>query len=138
MVRPAGIGGPDTPGAWGTIRRRVEAGKRVPVPANDVRYDVVEIDEVVDFLVAAIRGDVPAGVHSVSGYHPVTLAEYAEAMGRAAGTRARVVRVPVWALRSAAVSVAALRRTTAPATRVEQLVSTLIDQRPLVTRTPPL
>lgn len=136
VVRPAGIGGPDSPGSWGTIRRRVEAGKRVPVPANDVRYDVVEIDEVVDFMVASIRGEVPAGVHSVSGHHPVTLAEYAEAMGRAAGTRARVLRVPVWALRSAAASVSALQRTTAPATRVEQLVSTLTEQRPLVARSP--
>ena len=100
-----------------------------------MRYDVVEIDEVVDFLVATIRGEVPAGVHSVSGHHPVTLAEYAEAMGRAAGTRARVLRVPVW-LRSAAASVSALQRTTAPATRVEQLVSTLTEQRPLVARSP--
>lgn len=132
VVRPAGIGGIDSPGSWGAIRRLVEAGRRVPLPNNDVRYDVVEIDEVIDFLVAAACEEVPAGIYALAGPGPVTLAEYAEQMGRVADRSARVVRVPEWLLRSAAKAGAAARLVTGPAIRVENLVSTLTDQRPLV------
>lgn len=132
VVRPAGIGGVDSPGSWGKIRRLVEAGKIVPVPDNVVRHDVVEIDEVVDLLTGAVTGIVPAGVYTLAGSGPVTLAEYAQAAAQQAGKPARIVRVPDLLLRSVGATGEAAKRITRPANRVEQLVSTLTRQRPLV------
>jgi nucleoside-diphosphate-sugar epimerase len=136
VVRPAGIGGAESPGSWGSIRRLVEAGKRVPVPQANVRYDVVEIEEVVTFLTDALCGRVPAGVHALLGKHPVTLAEYADLMGRVSGKPARVVQVPRWLLKTATIPLSAVQRLVAPLARVDQLVSTLTDQRPLAIPSP--
>lgn len=136
VIRPAGIGGIDSPGSWGTIRRLVEGNKRVPVPDSDVKYDVVEISDVVTFIEAAVRGEIEAGAHALTGSHPMTLEEYARRIAAAKGRSARIIRIPTWLLKGAAKPASMLGRAAARAGRVEQLVSTLTEQRPLVERRP--
>ncbi|MBK6886782.1 MAG: NAD-dependent epimerase/dehydratase family protein [Tetrasphaera sp.] len=131
MVRPAGIGGMDSPGSWGTIWRRAAAGRRIPVPDNDVRHDVVEIDEVVDFLVRAVTGDVGPGAYALLGPGPTTLAEYADRVAGVLGRTAHLVKVPAWTLAAAGASMSTVQKVTAPARRIEQLTATLNRQRDL-------
>lgn len=94
VVRPAGIAGPDAPGAWGTLWRRVAAGRPIPVPRPGPRHDVVAIDAVADFLARAAVGAVDPGVHALAGQHPVTIEEYVRLVGAVLGRDVRLVEVP--------------------------------------------
>lgn len=136
VVRPAGIGGDGSPGAWGKIRRFVAAGRRVPVPDSNVRHNVVEIEEVVDLLVSAITGVTQPGVFSLAGPRPVTIAEYVGFVGQALGVEPRTVNVPHWALSPMLAITSATEASARPLWRTGQLMSTLSCQRPLVDESP--
>jgi UDP-glucose 4-epimerase len=136
IIRPAGIGGIDSPGAWGQIRRLIEADRRVPVPANQVRHDVVEIEDVTEFLATSITDAVSPGVYSLAGPTPATLEEYAERVGAMIGKNPRVVRVPNWLLRSALSSTNAAERSIQPARRISGVLTTMTRQRDLVRHDP--
>jgi nucleoside-diphosphate-sugar epimerase len=138
IVRPAGIGGDGSPGAWGKIRQLVATGRRVPVPDTKVRHDVVEIDDVVDFLISALDDDVVAGVFALAGRSPVTVSEYVELVGKGLGVGPRTIRIPEWSLKPAVAVASGADRSVQPLRRVGQMLSTLTRQRPLVTSQEPM
>lgn len=134
IIRPAGIGGEGSPGAWGKIGEMVRADRRVPVPGSDVKHDVVEIADVAQTLVDACTGRLPAGTHALTGDRPVSVEDYARRVAAAYGKTARTVKVPRWMLAPVVTSNQIVDRSTRPLRRASQVADTLLNQRPLVTQ----
>ena len=132
VVRPAGISGIESPGSWGTIRRRAAASSAIPVPNNEVRFDVIEIESVVRHLHSAVTGDLAPGIYSLAGDQPLTLREYAETVSGEYHTSPRIIPVPNSLLRLAREGAAMALRLTGPVERIGQLATTMTTQRPLM------
>ena len=132
VVRPAGVSGIESPGSWGTIRRRAAASSSIPVPNNEVRFDVIEIESVVSYIHSAVTGAVEPGVYSLAGAEPLTLQEYATEVAQQYQTSPRIVPVPHSLLRLAKVGAAQALRLARPVERIGQLATTMTTQRPLM------
>lgn len=98
VLRFAGFYGPDSP----LLHEMVRVVRRgwAPLPgAPDAYFPSIALDDAASAAVAAL--DLPAGVYNVGDDEPLTRAELARALARAAGAGEQVRHPPAWLLRLA-------------------------------------
>jgi nucleoside-diphosphate-sugar epimerase len=95
VLRPSAFVGPERLGAFGLLFRWVAEGRRIYVLGNGAhRYQLLDVDDLVTAIVRAARWS-GNGVFNVGGIVGGTVRGELEALIAHAGSRSRVVGVPV-------------------------------------------
>lgn len=102
ILRPPMVYGRDAPGNFGPLVRAIRRGVPLPLGAVRNRRSFIYIDNLADAVVKAIADPRARGVYHVADDLGVSTPEFARMIGDAAGRAARIVAVPVGALRVAA------------------------------------
>jgi nucleoside-diphosphate-sugar epimerase len=103
IIRPPLVYGFDAPGNFGALKRVVKRGWPLPLGAIHNQRSLVALDNLVDFIVICISHPMAANqTFLVSDGHDLSTTELVRGLARAAGVPARLLPVPVWALRAGA------------------------------------
>lgn len=129
IIRPTGIWGPDSPGAWGTIYRRVSARRRLPLPSGSIHHDIVSIDAIADYTAAALHS--PAGVFTVTGPSPMTIPEYVNLVAEREGVTLNTLDVSTSLANPALHLLNGVARMCKPLHTIRGQMETLLVQRAL-------
>ena len=103
IIRPPLVYGYNAPGNFGSLMRAVQRGWPLPLGAVHNQRSLVALDSLVDFIVTCITHPQAANqTFLVSDGQDLSTAELVRGMAQAAGVPARLLPVPVWALRAGA------------------------------------
>lgn len=103
IIRPPLVYGCGAPGNFGSLMRAVRRGWPLPLGAVHNQRSLVALDNLVDFILMCIKHPGAANqTFLVSDGHDLSTTELVRGLARAAGVPARLLPVPVWALRSGA------------------------------------
>jgi len=103
IIRPPLVCGPDAPGNFGNLLRWVNRGVPLPLGAIYNRRSLVVLDNLVDFILTCI--DHPAAANQtflVSDGEDISTTELLYRSGRAMGRSTRLIPVPMFLLKPAA------------------------------------
>ena len=101
IIRPPLVYGPGVKANFAALMRAVQRGWPLPLGAVHNQRSLVALDNLVDFIVTCITH--PQAVNQtflVSDGHDLSTTELVRGMARAVGVPARLLPVPVWALRA--------------------------------------
>lgn len=103
IIRPPLVYGCGAPGNFGSLMRAVQRRWLLPLGAVHNQRSLVALDNLVDFIVTCVSHPQAANqTFLVSDGHDLSTTELVRGLARAAGVSARLVPVPVWALRAGA------------------------------------
>jgi nucleoside-diphosphate-sugar epimerase len=103
IIRPPLVYGPGVKANFSALTKAVQRGWPLPLGRVNNRRSLVALDNLVDFIMTCSSHPLAANqVFLVSDGHDLSVAELVRGLARAAGVPARLVPVPVWALRAAA------------------------------------
>ena len=103
IIRPPLIYGPGVKANFAALLRAVQRGWPLPLGAVHNQRSLVALDNLVDFIVTCITHPQAANqTFLVSDGHDLSTTELVRGMALAAGVRARLLPVPVWALQAGA------------------------------------
>ena len=103
IIRPPLVYGPGVGANFATLLRVVRRGLPLPLGAIRNQRSLVALDNLVDLIITCVTH--PAAANQtllVSDGQDLSIAELVRGMAQAAGVAARLLSVPVWALRTAA------------------------------------
>lgn len=104
IIRPPLVYGPGAKANFAALMRAAQRGWPLPLGAVHNRRSLVALDNLVDFIVTCISHPQAANqTFLVSDGHDLSTTELVRGLARAAGVPARLLPVPVWALRAGAV-----------------------------------
>ncbi len=104
IIRPPLVYGPGVKANFAALLHAVRRGWPLPLGAVPNRRSLVALDNLVDFIVTCLSHPNAANqTFLVSDGHDLSTTELVRGLARAAGVRARLVSVPMWALRAGAV-----------------------------------
>ena len=100
IIRPPLVYGRNAPGNFGALMRAVQSGLPLPLGAVQNQRSFVALDNLVDFIVTCINHTQAANqTFLVSDGQDLSTTEFICGMAKAAGVPARLLPVPVWALK---------------------------------------
>jgi len=103
IIRPPLVYGPGAPGHFGALMRAVQRGWPLPLGAVHNQRSLVALDNLVDFIITCITHPLAANqTFLVSDGQDLSTNELVRGMAQAAGLPARLLPLPVWALRAGA------------------------------------
>jgi nucleoside-diphosphate-sugar epimerase len=103
IIRPPLVYGPGVKANFSALTRAVQRGWPLPLGRVNNRRSLVALDNLVDFIMTCSSHPLAANqVFLVSDGHDLSVAELVRGLARAAGVPARLLPVPVWALRAGA------------------------------------
>ena len=103
IIRPPLVYGPDVRANFGALMRAVQRGWPLPLGAVHNQRSLVALDNLVDFIVTCISHPQAANqTFLVSDGQDLSTTELVRGMAQAGGVPARLLPVPVWALRAGA------------------------------------
>ena len=103
IIRPPLVYGPGAPGHFGALMRAVQRGWPLPLGAVHNQRSLVALDNLVDFIITCITHPLAANqTFLVSDGQDLSTTELVRGMAQAAGLPARLLPLPVWALRAGA------------------------------------
>jgi len=103
IIRPPLVYGPGVKANFAALMHAVERGWPLPLGAVHNQRSLVALDNLVDFIVTCITHPQAANqTFLVSDGQDLSTTELVRGMARAAGVPARLLPVPVWALRAGA------------------------------------
>ena len=103
IIRPPLVCGCNAPGNFGSLMRAVQRGWPLPLGAVHNQRSLVALSNLVDFIVTCITHPQAANeTFLVSDGQDLSTTELVRGMARAAGVPARLLPVPVWALKAGA------------------------------------
>ena len=103
IIRPPLVYGWNAPGNFGSLMRAVQRGLPLPLGAVHNQRSLVALDNLVDFILTCIFHPQAANqTFLVSDGHDLSTSELVLGMAHAAGVRARLLSVPLWALHGVA------------------------------------
>jgi nucleoside-diphosphate-sugar epimerase len=103
IIRPPLVYGPGVKANFAALMRAVQRGWPLPLGAVHNQRSLVALDNLVDFIVTCITHRQAVNqTFLVSDGHDLSTTELVRGMARAAGVSARLLPVPVWALRAGA------------------------------------
>ena len=103
IIRPPLVYGPGAPGNFGALMRAVQRGWPLPLGAVHNQRSLVALDNLVDFIITCITHPLAANqTFLVSDGQDLSTTELVRGMAQAAGLPARLLPLPVWALRAGA------------------------------------
>jgi nucleoside-diphosphate-sugar epimerase len=103
IIRPPLVYGPGVKANFAALMRAVQRGWPLPLGAVHNQRSLVALDNLVDFIVTCITHPQAANqTFLVSDGHDLSTTELVRGMAQAAGVRARLLPVPVWALQAGA------------------------------------
>lgn len=103
IIRPPLVYGPGVKANFAALTRAVQRGWPLPLGAVQNRRSLVALDNLVDFIVTCATHPRAANqTFFVSDGQDLSTTELVRGLARAAGVSARLLPVPVWALRAAA------------------------------------
>ena len=103
IIRPPLVYGPGASGNFGALMRAVQRGWPLPLGAVHNQRSLVALDNLVDFIVTCITHPLAANqTFLVSDGQDLSTTELVRGMAQAGGVPARLLPVPVWALRAGA------------------------------------
>ena len=103
IIRPALVYGPGVKANFAALMRAVKLGWPLPLGAVHNQRSLVALDNLVDFIVTCITHPQAANhTFLVSDGHDLSTTELVRGMAQAGGVPARLLPVPVWALRAGA------------------------------------
>ncbi len=103
IIRPPLVYGPGVKANFSALMRAVQRGWPLPLGAVHNRRSLVAIDNLVDFIVTCLSHPQAANqTFLVSDGHDLSTTELVRGLARPAGVPARLVPMPVWALRAGA------------------------------------
>ena len=103
ILRPPLVYGPNAPGNFGSLMRAVQRRWPLPLAAVHNQRSLVALDNMVDFIVTCITHPQAANqTFLVSDGQDLSTTELVRGMAQAAGVPARLLPVPVWALKAGA------------------------------------
>lgn len=103
IIRPPLVYGPDVKANFAALARAVQRGWPLPLGAVQNRRSLVALDNLVDFIVTCATHPRAANqTFLVSDGQDLSTTELVRGLARAAGVSARLLPVPVWALRAVA------------------------------------
>ena len=101
IIRPPLVHGPGVKANFASLMRAVARGVPLPLGAIDNRRSLVGVDNLVDLIITCTTHPAAAGqTFLVSDGEDVSTAELARRLGLAMGRPARLLPVPVWALKA--------------------------------------
>ena len=103
IIRPPLVYGPGVKANFAALMRAVQGGWPLPLGAVHNRRSLVALDNLVDFIVTCLSHPQAANqTFLVSDGNDLSTPELVRGLTRAAGVSARLLPVPVWALRAGA------------------------------------
>ena len=103
IIRPPLVYGPGVKANFSALMRAVQRGWPLPLGAVHNRRSLVALDNLVDFIVTCLSHPQAANqTFLVSDGHDLSTTELVRGLARPAGVTARLVPMPVWALRAGA------------------------------------
>jgi nucleoside-diphosphate-sugar epimerase len=103
IIRPPLVYGPGVKANFAALMRAVQRGWPLPLGAIHNQRSLVTLDNLVDFIITCVTHAKAANqTFLVSDGQDLSTTELVRGMARAAGVRARLVPVPVWALQAGA------------------------------------
>lgn len=103
IIRPPLVYGPGVKANFGALMKRVKQGWPLPLGAVRNQRSLVALDNLVDFIVTCLSHPQAANqTFLVSDGNDLSTPELVRGLARAAGVVARLLPVPVWALRAGA------------------------------------
>jgi nucleoside-diphosphate-sugar epimerase len=103
VVRPPLVYGPSVKANFAVLMRAVQRGWPLPLGAVHNQRSLVALDNLVDFIITCMSHPQAANqTFLVSDGHDLSTTELVRGLARAAGVPARLVPVPVWAMRAGA------------------------------------
>lgn len=103
IIRPPLVYGCNAPGNFGSLMRAVQRGWPLPLGAVHNQRSLIALDNLVDFIITCVCHPQAANqTFLVSDGHDLSTTELVRGMAKAAGVPARLLPVPVWALRAGA------------------------------------
>jgi len=103
IIRPPLVYGPGVKGNFSALMRAVRRGWPLPLGGVQNQRSLVALDNLVDFIVTCATHPQAANqTFLVSDEHDLSTPELVRSLARAAGVSARLLPVPVWALRASA------------------------------------
>ena len=103
IIRPPLVYGPGVKANFAALMRAVRRGWPLPLGAVHNQRSLVALDNLVDFILTCIKHPGAANqTFLVSDGHDLSTTELVRGLAGAAGVSARLLPVPVWALRSGA------------------------------------
>jgi nucleoside-diphosphate-sugar epimerase len=103
IIRPPLVYGPGVKANFAALMRAVQRGWPLPLGAAHNQRSLVALDNLVDFIVTCLSHPQAANqTFLVSDGQDLSITELVRGMAQAAGVRARLLHVPVWALRAGA------------------------------------
>ena len=103
IIRPPLVYGPGAPGNFGALMRAVQRGWPLPLGAVHNQRSLVALDNLVDFIITCITHPLAANqTFLVSDGQDLSTTELVRGRAQAAGLPARLLPLPVWALRAGA------------------------------------
>lgn len=103
IIRPPLVYGPGVKANFAALMRAVQRGWPLPLGAVHNQRSLVALDNLVDFILTCIKHPGAANqTFLVSDGHDLSTTELVRGLASAAGVPARLLPVPVWALRSGA------------------------------------
>ena len=103
IIRPPLVYGPGVKANFAALMRAVQGGWPLPLGAMHNRRSLVALDNLVDFIVTCLSHPQAANqTFLVSDGNDLSTPELVRGLARVAGVPARLLPVPVWALRAGA------------------------------------
>jgi nucleoside-diphosphate-sugar epimerase len=103
IIRPPLVYGPGVKGNFAALMRAVKRGLPLPLGAVHNQRSLIALHNLVDFIVTCIHHPEAANqTFLVSDGHDLSTTELVRGMAKAAGVPARLLPVPVWALKAGA------------------------------------
>lgn len=103
IVRPPLVYGPGVKANFAALMRAVQRGWPLPLGAVNNQRSLVALDNLVDLIVLCLHHPAAANqTFLVSDGQDLSTAELVQGMAQAAGVKARLLPVPVWALQAGA------------------------------------
>lgn len=100
IIRPPLVYGPGVKANFASLMRAVQRGLPLPLGAIHNQRSLVALDNLVDFIITCISHPLAANqTFLVSDGHDLSTTELVRGLARAAGVPARLLPVPVWALK---------------------------------------
>ena len=103
IIRPPLVYGPGVKANFASLMRAVQRGWPLPLGAVHNQRSLVALDNLVDFIITCITHPQAANqTFLVSDGQDLSITELVRSMAQAAGVPARLLPVPVWALKAGA------------------------------------
>ena len=103
IIRPPLVYGPGVKANFAALMRAVQRGWPLPLGAVHNQRSLVALDNLVDFIVTCLAHSEAANqTFLISDGHDLSTPELVRDMAQAAGVSARLLLVPMWALRAGA------------------------------------